>query len=106
MRFLYTVFFGFLLGAATTYSAFSYHLIRADEGLVLVPRQRASLTDAYADIRNWQANEWTQHLDLAQALVEDGRGDLIQSLNPGQLLNDFLQDASAAERLSPDTHRQ
>ena len=105
MRFLYTLFFGFVLGAATTYSAFSYHLVRADEGLVLVPRQRASLSDAYADIRNWQANDWTQHLELAHALVEDGRGDLIRPLNPGQLLNDFLQDASTAKRLSPNTQR-
>ncbi len=82
-----TVLTGVLLGAGGMYVALQYHLIRAEEGLLMVRRTpEQGLLDSYADIRQWSTGAWTSRSQVAAALTETGRSDLIvdQSLQQGE----------------------
>jgi hypothetical protein len=69
---------GVVLGAGGMYGGLQYHLLQAEEGLLIVPRSpQQRLQDAYADIRQWDAATWTARPRLALAVTQHGRGDLI-----------------------------
>jgi hypothetical protein len=56
---------GFFLGGAVIFGAFNYHLLKTKDGLELVPKQSAHLSETYVDIRSFTASDWTKHPDLA-----------------------------------------
>lgn len=92
MRHLFLLLLGITIGAGGMYFAFRYHVVRAEEGVLLVPRHNATLTDAYADVRAWDAAEWQKHPDLIRSLVARGRGDLIvEPLSRNLIENLFRQ---------------
>lgn len=60
------------------YFAHNYHVVRTAEGVVVVPRtQHVDLKSSYADTRGWDVAKWSESPELAQAIVNDGRGELI-----------------------------
>ena len=77
------------LGGGLVYFAFTYHIVWASEGLLLIPKQQASLADVYVDVRGWAAGEWSEHTLLARSLAKHGRSDLVI----GGAANGVLQDA-------------
>jgi hypothetical protein len=77
MRRLIAALFFASLGGGLVYLAFTHHVVRADEGFLLVPKHTASLTDVWADVRGWTADRWLEHPQLARSLIEQGRSDLI-----------------------------
>lgn len=93
------------LGAAAMFAAFSYHLVRCDEGFLFVPRHTPGLDRVYVDIRDWQVGDWVENRDLAQALIDHGRTDLVKPLNPGQLLDDLLRGLGQRPRTVEPSHR-
>ncbi len=69
---------GGLVGAALMFVALQYHVVRSHDGLQLIPRApKASLGLAWADIRDWTAEQWADRPELARALVAHGASDLI-----------------------------
>lgn len=76
MRRLFAVLFGMMVGGGLVYVAFEYHVVRTEESFLLVSKQRANLSDAYVDIRDWKASDWKEHTQLAQNLTADGYGHL------------------------------
>lgn len=101
-----------LLGAAGMYVALQYHVVRANEGYLMVHRApQPRLQDVYADIREWDASTWTARPAVAQALTKGGRADLIAE-TAGQAAADDLHaalgpagelSANAARRWEPVT---
>ena len=69
---------GILLGAVLMFAGLKYHVVRADDGMHLVPRVTADFSYPYADIRNFGINDWNQHRSLALAIVRADKGALIQ----------------------------
>lgn len=93
--------FGSLLGASTMFVALQYHVVRSHDGLQLVPRTpQHSLGLAYADIRQWNAEQWTDRTELARALMAHGAGDLI-----AQSVADTLADSVSADSATLDQLR-
>ncbi|MDB4614184.1 hypothetical protein OAH18_00700 [bacterium] len=85
---------GLLAGGCLSCVALQYHVVRSDEGMYLVPRSpKPSLTDSYADTRNWSAEKWTQNQLLADALRANGAADLLAGKTEAR---DELQDAMNA----------
>jgi hypothetical protein len=81
MRRLFAMVFGSLLGAAAMFIAFKFHTIRTTDDwwvLTFVPKPQAVLIDAYVDVREWNAAEWTKHPDLVKAMIKNGKGDLVR----------------------------
>lgn len=74
-------FFVFLLGvavgAAGMFGGMNYHLVKASDGIHVVPKVTAELEDAYVDIREFDKEDWDEHRSLAIALVKAEKSDLI-----------------------------
>ena len=91
---------GVVLGAALSYAALRYHFVRADEGWIAVPRTAPVLEDLVVDVRSYGVADWNAHRDLAHAIVQAGRADLI-----GQAAADDLRRAmdDALRGLMPES---
>ena len=68
---------GLALGGGAVFAAFHWHVVRADDGWHWVRNDASSLTDCYADVRGWTAEDWAARPKVASALVNAGKGDLI-----------------------------
>ena len=64
---------GFLLMGLS----YEYHFVRSDDGFLIVPKTQSSLRNIYVDIRDWSLEDWGDHADVARALIQDGRSELI-----------------------------
>ncbi|MGB7344424.1 MAG: hypothetical protein WBD20_09440 [Pirellulaceae bacterium] len=71
-------FFGMISGAALLYVAMHYHVVRGNEGVVLVPKISNNLSDVYADIREYQLDDWKAHKPLAAAIMKSSQAHLIE----------------------------
>jgi hypothetical protein len=85
MKRLSTFIFGMVAGGLLIYGALNYHLLKADDGLHLVPKVDASLACTYADIRTFGPGDWATHPEIAMALFKANRTDLLESAAPGAL---------------------
>lgn len=72
-----TFFFGLVLGAVLTLGAQSYHVIRTDDGIKLLPKRQVSLSDTYLDVRGWGLKQWSEHPDVLWSLTEYKRDDIL-----------------------------
>lgn len=87
---------GMLCGALVLHVAMNYHVVRSNDGLHLVGKSPARLSETFVDIRAYGIADWTGHPQLAAALVESNKQHLLgdsaaatfhQSINqllPGQ----------------------
>jgi len=79
MRRLNAALYGILLGGGAVYFAFQFHLVRAEEGFLVIPKNNSAMIDPYVDVREWTVADWKTHPELIQSLVEHGRSDLVLS---------------------------
>ena len=91
-RFAFLVI-GMVLGGLLTVGAQSYHIVHADNGLNLVQKRHASLSDTYIDVRHWGIAEWAQHPDLLWSLHQSQKSDV---LGDTPVLNTNVRDVSNA----------
>lgn len=71
-------FLGVLVGTITLYSAMTFHLVHAEDGIHVVPKISNGLRDTYVDIREFRAAQWHEHKHVALALINAGRDDLLK----------------------------
>jgi hypothetical protein len=91
--------FGLLVGACAGLFVANYHVVNTPQGVVVVPRsQRPPLRSSYVDIRSWSQAMWTNHPEVTQALVADGRSELIRDNLKDNLLNEILPEQTQDER--------
>jgi len=91
---------GFLLGAALIFTSLKYHVVRASDGLHLVPKLSANFAETYVDIRKFSFTDWNQHRPLAVALAQNGNSDLLKgsaSENLQQSINSVLEGLSSKQ---------
>lgn len=99
MKRFVTFVFGMIAGAGLLFGALNYHLVRADDGLHLVPKLNAKLSGTYVDIRGFTFADWAKNPDLAAALIDAGQRDLVEGTASDALrngLNRFLDGSGAA----------
>jgi hypothetical protein len=101
MRKVLIFFSGMLFGGGLVCFCFNYHVVYANQGLAVVPKDQAGLADLYADVRNWKPADWQAHPQLVRSLVTHGRSDLM-GLPNADSLRDFLRKFSNAERPDDD----
>jgi hypothetical protein len=70
-------FMGMITGAVLLHTATSYHVVRANDGFHLVAKQPARLSETYVDIRTFTMSDWTAHPQLASALVQANKQQLL-----------------------------
>lgn len=77
MRRIWTFLSGILAGGALIYFAMNFHLIRANDGFHLIPKVNAQLPGTYADIREFKVTDWADNAEIAAALMNANRRDLL-----------------------------
>lgn len=60
---------GTIVGAGGIHTATNFHVIRANEGTVLVRKLQPGLHSLYADIRQFGVDDWRRNPDLARAML-------------------------------------
>jgi hypothetical protein len=93
---------GAVVGGGAMLFAHRYHVVHTVDGVVVVPRaHQASLKSAYADVRGWNAERWSQHPDLSESMVKDGREQLMAA----SVVESAVDSAQhALEALIPSSH--
>ena len=66
-----------IVGAVGLYCATTYHVVRANDGVHMVPKVSAGWGDAYVDIREFDAALWNDHKNVAVALVNADKAELL-----------------------------
>ena len=74
---LFTFVLGAAFGAAVMYFALQYHVVRATDGLHLVGKVDANLSDIYVDIRDFDLADWEAHPNLVVNLSASGKSHLL-----------------------------
>lgn len=95
MKKFFLFLFGMLVGAGLLYGAQTYHIVRSDEGLVLIPKLSTPLSDTYVDIRQFGAADWAAHKALTAAILKADRGKLLKDSvvkKAHEKLDDVLQE--------------
>jgi phytoene/squalene synthetase len=69
---------GMICGAALLFVAMHYHVVRGNDGVVLVPKISNNLSDVYVDIREYQLSDWKEHKPLAAAIMKSSQAHLIE----------------------------
>lgn len=77
MRSLWFFLGGILTGCLLVGLAYEYHFVMSDQGFLVVPKTQSALKNVYVDIRDWSLEDWGDHADVARALIQDGRSELI-----------------------------
>lgn len=97
MRKLAIFFFGMVVGAGLVCFAFKYHVLYATEGVVLIPKPQANLSDIYVDVRNWKPSDWQARPELVRSVLAHGRSDLIGN-SASEPLRELFRKMGSAER--------
>ena len=51
----------------------NFHIVRANDGLHLVQKHHAKLTQSYVDVRQFSALDWSDNADLSAALIAENK---------------------------------
>jgi hypothetical protein len=66
-----------VVGAVLLYTAMNYHVIRSRDGIHLVVKRPARLSESFVDIREFSMADWTAHPQVATALVQANKQHLL-----------------------------
>ncbi len=78
MNRLSTFVFGVLVGAALMFTSLKYHIIRAEDGLHLIPKVTSQFGDIYVDIRQFGPEQWSEHRSLTLAIAAAKQENLLE----------------------------
>ncbi len=91
---------GCIAGCGVMFVALQYHIVQSHDSLQFVPRTpKSTLGLAYADVRQWQAEQWTDFPELARALVAHGSSDLIAASVANGITDSLDPDAGTIGQL-------
>lgn len=68
---------GVAMGAVGVALAMHYHLVRADDGMHLVPKLSRGFQEPYVDIRDFSPADWRDHSHVAAAILRAEKGHLL-----------------------------
>jgi hypothetical protein len=86
---------GMVAGAALLQGATTHHIVRASDGFHFIAKQPARLGETYTDIRAFTMTDWAARPQLASALVQANKQQLL-----GDSAATALQDK--AKQLLPE----
>ena len=70
--------FGFIAGGSFVLASLKYHVIRAEDGVHLVPKMGATFQETYVDVRGFTPRQWAEHPNVAAAMVRANKGHLMK----------------------------
>ena len=100
MRSVWTFLGGLIAGVLLMGFSYDYHFVRSDEGFLIIPKTQSALKNVYVDIRGWSLGDWGDHSDVARALIQDGRSELITTGVTENSLEQLIPPLSADPELA------
>lgn len=76
---------GLVVGGVAVFVGLKYHVVRASDGVHLVPKLQAHFDEAYVDIRKFGFDDWNKHRSLAVAMAQAEKGYLMQETTTDSL---------------------
>ena len=70
---------GVIAGVIGHHAALNYHVVRADNGVHLIPKISSGLSETYVDIRSFDLSAWNEHKTLAAAIVRAEKPNLLRN---------------------------
>ena len=61
------------------HAALNHHVVRAVDGVHLIPKISSGLTETYVDIRDCSLTDWNDHKTLAAAIMRAEKPDLLRN---------------------------
>ncbi len=80
---------GVICGAGLIYGAFHYHVVRAAESTHVVAKLNPGLEHTYVDIRDFELEDWNRHRNVALALLNADKADLVTEAATSELRDLF-----------------
>lgn len=68
-----------VLGGLTYWGA-SRHVVRTEEGVVVLSKRFLAFADTAVDVRRWTSDDFDAHPELKKALIDEGYGDMLERL--------------------------
>jgi hypothetical protein len=99
MRRISNFLMGMAAGAMLLHGVTMYHVVRAADGVHLIPKQPPRLAESYVDIRTFSMNDWADHAQLASAIVQAGQQQLLGNAAIGSVRE--AVDAMLPAKLKP-----
>ncbi|MCH2200708.1 MAG: hypothetical protein MK102_01955 [Fuerstiella sp.] len=100
MKNLKSFILGSIAGCGMMFAAMQYHLIRSHDGFRFIPRTpQTTLGLAWADVRDWDAQKWSDRPQLTRALVAHGSSDLISESVANDIRNSLDSDSGTIGQL-------
>jgi hypothetical protein len=105
MKTLFRLIVLVLLLAGWGLAALSLHVVRAQgDRVILIPKQRLSLTDTYVDARTWTIGSVADHDALVERIIQSGKADQFAYVVDDPK-GDVARQLDGARKLSPsDEH--
>ena len=85
---LYNFLLGVVVGFGLYHAAFNYHVVYAKDGLHLVKKGKPRLSEAFVDVRDFDAQQWLAHPDLVLDIQRAGKEGILK-----QAAGDVAQEA-------------
>ena len=69
---------GMITGAALLFVANHYHIVRAKDGVFVVPKVNQGLQDTFVDVRDFSLSDWQEHRMLAASILRSDRKEILE----------------------------
>ena len=66
--------------AGLTYWCASHHVVKTDQGVVVLAKRFLAGADSFVDVRSWSSADFDAHPELKRALAEGGYDDMLADL--------------------------
>ncbi len=78
-------------------AAASLHVVRTPDKVVVVPKDRLTFNETYADIREWTTDDVASHPQLTARLTATGRSDLLANVPVKTVENELKKATESSE---------
>lgn len=83
--------FGLVIGAGLMFVGLKYHIVRANDGLHMVPKATAKLGSVYSDLRTFTVRDWQDRQELLADITRSNDRQLQEEVARAALGNQFHQ---------------
>jgi hypothetical protein len=69
---------GAAVGGSLVFGSLSYHFLRTEEGVQMIPKLSATFHETYVDVRNFGAGDWSRHKSIVAAIVRAKKDSIFE----------------------------
>ena len=96
MKNVFRVIVTLLLLGGWLLSALSLHVVRAPNGIVVIPKERVGVKDTYVDVTKWDLPRVGSHPDVVGRLIETNHVEKLSHVTKSVSSDDLVSQIQAA----------